>query len=53
MIWAAGRRELTILVAVEALSALGIAVVVLLGRDVRSGVLEADRTGGGWSGFLP
>jgi ATP-binding cassette subfamily B protein len=53
LLWAAGRRELATLVALEALAAAGIAALVLLGQDALSGVLAADRTGGGWSGFLP
>jgi hypothetical protein len=36
LLWAAGRRQLMVLVAVEALSAAGIAALVLLGQDVPS-----------------
>src|SRR5689334_12192658 len=51
--WAAGRRELLTFVVVEVVSAAALAGLVLLGQSVLSGVLEADRAGGGWSGFLP
>jgi ABC-type multidrug transport system fused ATPase/permease subunit len=53
LMWAAGRRELLAVVALEALSAVGLAVTVLLGQDALAGILRADRDGGGWRGFLP
>jgi ATP-binding cassette subfamily B protein len=52
LVWAAGPRQLATLVVVEALSSAGVAAAVLLGGQVVSGVLEADRTGGGWSDFI-
>jgi ATP-binding cassette, subfamily B, bacterial len=50
---AAGRRELYTLLVLEALNAVGLAALVLLGRDVLTGVLEADRAGSGWHGLVP
>jgi ATP-binding cassette, subfamily B, bacterial len=51
LLWAAGRRQLLTILVVEALAAAGVAAAVLLGREVLAGVLEADRTGGGWDDF--
>jgi ATP-binding cassette, subfamily B, bacterial len=50
---AAGRRQLTIMLAMEAASAVLLGVGVLLGRDVLQAVLDADRTSAGWEHVLP
>jgi ABC-type multidrug transport system fused ATPase/permease subunit len=51
--WAAGRRELLTVLVLEALAAVGLAALVLLGRDVLTGVLDADRDGTGWESLVP
>jgi hypothetical protein len=53
LMWAAGPRELATVVSVELVSALGLAVAVLLGRDVLEALVDAERTGAGWDAFLP
>src|SRR3954447_6916440 len=51
--WAAGRRRLVTVLVLEALAAVGLAALVLLGQEVLTGVLAADRDGTGWSGLVP
>jgi ATP-binding cassette subfamily B protein len=53
LVAAAGRRPLVVMLAVEAASAVLLAVGVLLGRDALAAVLAAERDGGGWRGVLP
>jgi ATP-binding cassette subfamily B protein len=53
LMWAAGPRELATAVGIELASAAGLAVAVLLGRDVLDGLVQADRSGSGWDTFLP
>jgi ATP-binding cassette subfamily B protein len=55
LVWAAGPRELLISVALKVAGGLGLAVVLLLGRGVLAGVLDADQTGTSAStaGVLP
>src|SRR4051794_41588160 len=51
--WSAGRRELVTVVVLEALAAVGVAALVLLGRDVLTGVLAGGRQDTGWEGLVP
>ena len=51
--WAAGRRELITVLVLEALAAIGLAALVLLGREVLTGVLAADQADTGWAGLGP
>jgi ATP-binding cassette subfamily B protein len=53
IVWAAGRREATIAIALQLVGGLGTGAVVLLGKRVLDGVLAADRSGDGIGGFLP
>jgi ATP-binding cassette subfamily B protein len=55
LVWASGPRELLVSVALKTLGGLGLAVVLLLGRGVLAGVLDADQTGTSAStaGVLP
>jgi ATP-binding cassette subfamily B protein len=53
LMWAAGPRELATVAGVELVSAVGLAVAVLLGRDVLEALVQADQTGAGWKSFLP
>jgi ATP-binding cassette, subfamily B, bacterial len=55
LVWAAGPRALLISVVLKAVSGLGLAAMLLLGRGVLTGVLTADRTGTSASaaGVLP
>jgi ATP-binding cassette, subfamily B, bacterial len=53
LVWAAGRRQLATVIALEAFAAIGLAGLVLLGQSVLAGVLDADRTDAGWSDLLP
>jgi ATP-binding cassette subfamily B protein len=52
IVWAAGRRQAALAIALQLLGGLGTGVTVLLGRRVLEGVLAADRTGAGVGGFL-
>jgi hypothetical protein len=45
LVWAAGRRELLVSVALKLTGGLGLAIVLLLGRGVLAGVLDANQTG--------
>jgi hypothetical protein len=42
LMWAAGPRELATVAGVELVSAVGLAVAVLLGRDVLEALVQAD-----------
>ncbi len=55
LVWAAGPRELLVSVALKVTGGLGLAVLLLLGRGVLAGVLDADQTGTSAStaGVLP
>jgi ATP-binding cassette, subfamily B, bacterial len=53
IVWAAGRREATIAIALQVVGGLGTAAMVLLGKQVLDGILAADRSGDGISSFLP
>jgi ATP-binding cassette subfamily B protein len=53
IVWAAGRREAAIAIALQFVGGLGTGAVVLLGKRVLDGVLAADRSGDGIGGFLP
>ncbi len=55
LVWAAGPGELLVSVALKVTGGLGLAVVLLLGRGVLAGVLDADQTGSSAStaGVLP
>src|SRR6266545_3684524 len=45
LVWASGPRELLVSVGLKVTGGLGLAVVLLLGRGVLAGVLDADQTG--------
>jgi ABC-type multidrug transport system fused ATPase/permease subunit len=49
----AGRRQLIVMLAMEAASAVLLGVGVLLARDVLQAVLDADKAGSGWRDVLP
>jgi ATP-binding cassette subfamily B protein len=49
----AGRRQLIVMLAMEAATALLLGAGVLLGRDVLQAVLDADQSGAGWRHVLP
>ena len=53
IVWAAGRREAAIAIALQLVGGLGTGAVVLLGKRVLDGVLAADRSGDGIGHFLP
>jgi ATP-binding cassette subfamily B protein len=53
IVWAAGRREAAIAIALQLVGGLGTCAVVLLGKRVLDGVLAADRSGDGIGHFLP
>jgi ATP-binding cassette, subfamily B, bacterial len=53
LVWAAGRRELLVVLAIKAVNGVGLAVVLLLGKDVLDGVIAAGRSGTGASQVLP
>lgn len=53
IIWRAGRTEFLVSSALQLLTALGLIVLVLAGRDLLAGVLSADRAGGALSDVLP
>jgi ATP-binding cassette subfamily B protein len=50
---AAGRRQLIVMLAMEAASAVLLGIGVLLARDVLQAVLDADQAGSGWQDVLP
>jgi ATP-binding cassette subfamily B protein len=47
LVWAAGRRELLVVLAVKAVNGVGLAVVLLLGKQVLDGVIAAGSGGTG------
>jgi ATP-binding cassette subfamily B protein len=53
LVWAAGRRELLIVLAAKAVNGIGLAVVLLLGKQVLDGVIAAGRGGAGAGQVLP
>jgi ATP-binding cassette subfamily B protein len=53
LVWAAGRRELLVVLAVKAVNGIGLAVVLLLGKQVLDGMIAAGRGGGGAGLVLP
>ena len=53
LVWAAGRRELLVVLAIKAVNGLGLAAVLLLGKGVLDGVIAAGRSGAGASTVLP
>jgi ATP-binding cassette, subfamily B, bacterial len=53
LVWAAGRRELLAALAIKAVNGAGLALVLLLGRDVVVAVGAADRSGAGAAAVLP
>jgi ATP-binding cassette, subfamily B, bacterial len=53
LVWAAGRRELLVVLAIKAVNGLGLAVVLLLGKGVLDGVIAAGRSGAGAAEVLP
>jgi hypothetical protein len=53
LVWAAGRRELLVVLAIKAVNGAGLAVVLLLGKGVLDGVIAAGRSGAGAGAVLP
>jgi ATP-binding cassette, subfamily B, bacterial len=53
LVWAAGRRELLTALAIKVVNGAGLAVVLLLGRDVVAAVGAAGRSGAGAGAVLP
>src|SRR4051794_37548997 len=53
IVWAAGRRELAFMLALQVAVGIATAVGVLASRDVLSGVLAAHASDGGFEAFLP
>jgi ATP-binding cassette subfamily B protein len=53
LVAAAGRRQLTVMLAMEVLTAVMLGAAVVLGRDVLQAVLNADRAASGWHSVLP
>jgi ATP-binding cassette, subfamily B, bacterial len=53
LVWAAGRRELLVVLAIKAVNGLGLAVVLLLGKGVLDGVIAAGHSGTGAAEVLP
>jgi ATP-binding cassette, subfamily B, bacterial len=53
LVSAAGRRELLVVLAVKAVNGVGLAVVLLLGKEVLDGVIAAGRGGAGAELVLP
>jgi ATP-binding cassette, subfamily B, bacterial len=53
LVWAAGRRELLVVLAIKAVNGIGLAVVLLLGKGVLDGVIAAGRSGAGAEAVLP
>jgi ATP-binding cassette subfamily B protein len=53
LVWAAGPRELLASLALKLVGGAGLAVVLLLGRDVVAGVAAAGRSGAGAGPVLP
>ena len=53
LVWAAGRRELLVVLAIKAVNGAGFAVVLLLGKGVLDEVIAAGRSGAGAETVLP
>jgi ATP-binding cassette subfamily B protein len=53
IVWAAGRREAALALALQIVGGLGAGAMVLVGQRVLSGVLTADASGGDVRDFLP
>jgi ATP-binding cassette, subfamily B, bacterial len=53
LVWAAGRRELLVSLAIKVVNGAGLAVVLLLGRDVIAAIAAAGRSGAGAGPVLP
>ena len=53
LVWAAGRHELLVVLAIKAVNGIGLAVVLLLGKGVLDGVIAAGRSGAGAVEVLP
>jgi ABC-type multidrug transport system fused ATPase/permease subunit len=53
LVAAAGRRQLVVMLAMEAATAVLLGIGVLLARDVLQAVLDADQAGSGWQDVLP
>jgi ATP-binding cassette, subfamily B, bacterial len=53
IMWAAGRRQLALTLALQVLSGLGLLAAVVLGRDLVDAILTADRTSGTLRDVLP
>jgi ATP-binding cassette subfamily B protein len=53
LVWAAGRRELLVVLAIKTVNGLGLAAVLLLGKGVLDGVIAAGRSGAGAETVLP
>ena len=51
--WEAGRRELTAMLAMQAVTIVGVVAAALIARSLLSGLLDADRTDRGVGGLLP
>ena len=53
LVWAAGPRELLVVLAIKVVNGIGLAAVLLLGKGVLDGVIAAGRSGGGAELVLP
>jgi ATP-binding cassette subfamily B protein len=53
LVWAAGRRELLVVLAIKAVNGIGLGAVLLLGKGVLDGVLAAGRSGAGAGLVMP
>ena len=47
LVWAAGPRELLVVLAIKAVNGIGLAAILLLGKGVLDGVIAAGRSGAG------
>ena len=53
LVWAAGRHELLVVLAIKVVNGLGLAAVLLLGKGVLDEVIAAGRSGAGAGAVLP
>jgi ATP-binding cassette subfamily B protein len=53
LVWAAGRRELLVVLAIKTVNGIGLAAVLLLGKGVLDEVIAAGRSGAGAGQVLP
>jgi ATP-binding cassette, subfamily B, bacterial len=53
LVWAAGRRELLVVLVIKAVNGVGLAAILLLGKGVLDGVISAGRSGAGAGTVLP